>query len=118
MASTHEPPFAYKSSLYLSLSLQCIRIEKLKKSVVAYEQDIKDKMRTIEERSNELAKTNKSLEEQREARKKSEDLVSVLEAQLQEKKLQIENLEMEQKETEDLRKTIMSLMESKKPKRK
>lgn len=75
-------------------------------------------MRTIEERSNELGKTNKALEEQREARKKSEDLVSVLEAQLQEKKLQIENLEMEQKETEDLRKTIMSLMESKKPKRK
>lgn len=86
--------------------------------MVAYEQDIKDKMRTIEERSNELGKTNKALEEQREARKKSEDLVSVLEAQLQEKKLQIENLEMEQKETEDLRKTIMSLMESKKPKRK
>lgn len=86
--------------------------------MVAYEQDIKDKMRTIEERSNELAKTNKALEEQREARKKSEDLVSVLEAQLQDKKLQIENLEMEQKETEDLRKTIMSLMESKKPKRK
>lgn len=101
-----------------SFLLQCIRIEKLKKSVVAYEQDIKDKIRTIEERTTELAKTNKALEEQREARKKSEDLVSVLEAQLQEKKVQIENLEMEQKETEDLRKTIMSLMESKKPKRK
>lgn len=85
---------------------------------MAYEQDIKDKIRTIEERTTELAKTNKALEEQREARKKSEDLVSVLEAQLQEKKVQIENLEMEQKETEDLRKTIMSLMESKKPKRK
>lgn len=85
---------------------------------MAYEQDIKDKIRTIEERTTELARTNKALEEQREARKKSEDLVSVLEAQLQQKKVQIENLEMEQKETEDLRKTIMSLMESKKPKRK
>ncbi|XP_034118445.1 uncharacterized protein LOC117577664 [Drosophila albomicans] len=94
------------------------RIEKLKKTVLAYEQDIKDKLRTIEERTNDLAKTHKALEEQREARKKSEDLVSVLETQLQEKKEQIENLEMEQKETEDLRKTIMSLMESKKPKRK
>lgn len=86
--------------------------------MTAYEQDIKEKLRTIEERTTELAKTHKALEEQREARKKSEDLVSVLETQLQEKKEQIENLEMEQKETEDLRKTIMSLMESKKPKRK
>ncbi|KAH8290072.1 hypothetical protein KR044_007030, partial [Drosophila immigrans] len=94
------------------------RIEKLKKTVIAYEQDIKDKVRTIEERNTDLAKTHKALEEQREARKKSEDLVSVLETQLQQKKEQIENLEMEQKETEDLRKTIMSLMESKKPKRK
>ncbi|TDG38760.1 hypothetical protein AWZ03_014818 [Drosophila navojoa] len=96
----------------------CSRIEKLKKSVVAYEQDIKEKLRTIDERTTELAKTQKALEEQREARKRSEDLVSVLETQLQEKKEQIENLEMEQKETEDLRKTILSLMESKKPKRK
>ncbi|KAH8386899.1 hypothetical protein KR093_003346, partial [Drosophila rubida] len=94
------------------------RIEKLKKTVHAFEQDIKDKVRTIEERTNDLSKTQKALEEQREARKKSEDLVSVLETQLQEKKEQIDNLEMEQKETEDLRKTIMSLMESKKPKRK
>lgn len=86
--------------------------------MVAYEQDIKEKVRTIEERERELAKTHKALEEQREGRKKSEDLVSVLEKQLQERKEQIENLEMEQKETEDLRKTIMSLMESKKPKRK
>ncbi|XP_030381936.1 uncharacterized protein LOC115629583 [Scaptodrosophila lebanonensis] len=94
------------------------RIEKLKKTVNAYEHDIKEKVRTIEERERDLAKTQKGLEEQREARKKSEDLVSVLEKQLQERKEQIENLEMEQKETEDLRKTIMSLMESKKPKRK
>ncbi|XP_017115009.1 uncharacterized protein LOC108137666 [Drosophila elegans] len=94
------------------------RIDKLKKSMVAYEQDIKEKMRTIDERERELAKTHKALEEQRDARKKSEDLISVLETQLQERKDQIENLEMEQKETEDLRKTIMSLMESKKPKRK
>ncbi|EDV44644.1 uncharacterized protein Dana_GF20464 [Drosophila ananassae] len=94
------------------------RIDKLKKSMVAFEQDIKEKVRTIEERERELAKTHKALEEQREGRKKSEDLVSVLEKQLQERKEQIENLEMEQKETEDLRKTIMSLMESKKPKRK
>ncbi|XP_017055618.1 uncharacterized protein LOC108097673 [Drosophila ficusphila] len=95
-----------------------IRIEKLKKSMLAYEQDMKEKLRTIEERERELSKTHKALEEQREARKKSEDLVSVLETQLQERKDQIESLEMEQKETEDLRKTIMSLMESKKPKRK
>ncbi|KAH8235398.1 hypothetical protein KR038_006724 [Drosophila bunnanda] len=94
------------------------RIDKLKKSTVAYEQDIKEKVRTIEERERELAKTHKALEEQREACKKSEDLISVLETQLQERKQQIENLEMEQKETEDLRTTIMSLMESKKPKRK
>ncbi|XP_017016076.2 protein CIP2A [Drosophila takahashii] len=94
------------------------RIDKLKKSMVAYEQDMKEKLRTIEERERELAKTHKALEEQREACKKSEDLVSVLETQLQERKDQIEHLEMEQKETEDLRKTIMSLMESKKPKRK
>ncbi|XP_017081624.2 uncharacterized protein LOC108114949 [Drosophila eugracilis] len=94
------------------------RIDKLKKSMVAYEQDMKEKLRTIEERDRELAKTHKSLEEQREAGKKSEDLISVLETQLQERKDQIEHLEMEQKETEDLRKTIMSLMESKKPKRK
>lgn len=86
--------------------------------MIAYEQDIKEKLRTIDERTTELAKTHKALEEQREARKKAEDLVSVLETQLQERKEQIENLEMEQKETEDLRKTIMSLMESKKPKRK
>ncbi|EDV91656.1 uncharacterized protein LOC6566179 [Drosophila grimshawi] len=96
----------------------CKRIDKLKKTVIAYEQDIKEKVRTIEERTVELAKTHKALEEQREGRKKCEDLVSVLETQLQEKKEQIEHLEMEQKETEDLRKTIMSLMESKKPKRK
>ncbi|KAH8235939.1 hypothetical protein KR032_011046 [Drosophila birchii] len=94
------------------------RIDKLKKSTVAYEQDIKEKVRTIDERERELAKTHKALEEQREACKKSEDLISVLETQLQERKQQIENLEMEQKETEDLRTTIMSLMESKKPKRK
>ncbi|KAH8421348.1 hypothetical protein KR009_002421 [Drosophila setifemur] len=94
------------------------RIEKLKKSMMAYEQDMKEKLRTIEERERELAKTHKALDEQREARKKSEDLVSVLETQLQERKEQIEHLENEQKETEDLRKTIMSLMESKKPKRK
>ncbi|XP_016985945.2 uncharacterized protein LOC108049314 [Drosophila rhopaloa] len=94
------------------------RIDKLKKSMVAYEQDMKEKLRTIEERERELTKTHKALEEQRDARKKSEDLVSVLETQLQERKDQIEHLEMEQKETEDLRKTIMSLMESKKPKRK
>ncbi|EDW90792.1 uncharacterized protein LOC6530134 [Drosophila yakuba] len=94
------------------------RIDKLKKSMVAYEQDMTEKLRTIGERDRELAKTHKALEEQREACKKSEDLISVLETQLQERKDQIENLEMEQKETEDLRKTIMSLMESKKPKRK
>ncbi|KAH8343352.1 hypothetical protein KR059_008691 [Drosophila kikkawai] len=94
------------------------RIDKLKKSTLAYEQDIKEKVRSIEERERELAKTHKALEEQREACKKSEDLISVLETQLQERKQQIENLEMEQKETEDLRTTIMSLMESKKPKRK
>ncbi|EDW56220.1 uncharacterized protein LOC6615061 [Drosophila sechellia] len=94
------------------------RIDKLKKSMVAYEQDMTEKLRTIAERDRELAKTQKALEEQREACKKSEDLIFVLETQLQERKAQIENLEMEQKETEDLRKTIMSLMESKKPKRK
>ncbi|KAH8273348.1 hypothetical protein KR018_005319, partial [Drosophila ironensis] len=94
------------------------RIEKLKKSTAAYEQDAKEKLRAIDERDRELTKTHKALEEQREACKKSEDLVSVLEAELQARKEQIENLEMEQKETEDLRKTIMSLMESKKPKRK
>ncbi|ALC49213.1 CG12702 [Drosophila busckii] len=94
------------------------RIDKLKKTIVAYEQDIKEKLRTIEERTAEFTKTHKALEEQREARKKSEDLVSVLETQLQEKKDQIEHLEAELKETEDMRKTIMSLMESKKPKRK
>ncbi|KAL7744249.1 hypothetical protein ACLKA6_009210 [Drosophila palustris] len=94
------------------------RIEKLKESVNAYELNIKDKLRTIEERSTELAKTHKALEEQREARKKFEDLVSVLETQLQEKKEQIENLESEQREMEDVRKNILSLMESKKPRRK
>lgn len=101
-----------------NLSPQTSRIDKLKKSTLAYEQDIKEKVRTIDERERELAKTHKALEEQREACKKSEDLISVLETQLQERKQQIENLEMEQKETEDLRTTIMSLMESKKPKRK
>lgn len=97
---------------------QSTRIEKLKESVNAYELNIKDKLRTIEERSTELAKTLKALEEQREARKKFEDLVSVLEKQLQEKKEQIENLESEQREMEDVRKNILSLMESKKPRRK
>ncbi|XP_022214518.2 uncharacterized protein LOC111068983 [Drosophila obscura] len=106
------------------IKLECLskdsitRIDKLKKSVLAYEQDIKEKIRSIEERDRELAKTHKSLEEQREGRKKCEDLVSVLETQLQEKKEQVEHLETELKETEDMRKTIMSLMESKKPKRK
>ncbi|XP_034473673.1 uncharacterized protein LOC117781058 [Drosophila innubila] len=95
-----------------------IRIEKLKESVNAYELNIKDKLRAIEERNTELAKTHKALEEQREARKKFEDLVSVLETQLQEKKEQIENLESEQREMEDVRKNILSLMESKKPRRK
>lgn len=98
--------------------MQISRIDKLKKSMAAYEQDMTEKLRTIGERDRELAKTQKALEEQREACKKSEDLISVLETQLQERKAQIESLEMEQKETEDLRKTIMSLMESKKPKRK
>jgi len=69
--------------------LQTSRIDKLKKSMVAYEQDMKEKLRTIEERERELAKTHKALEEQREACKKSEDLVSVLETQLQERKEQI-----------------------------
>ncbi|XP_002137998.2 uncharacterized protein [Drosophila pseudoobscura] len=94
------------------------RIDKLKKSVLAYEQDIKEKVRSIEERDCELAKTHKSLEEQREGRKKCEDLVFVLETQLQAKKEQIEHLEKELKETEDMRKTVMSLMESTKPKQK
>ncbi|KAL9927455.1 uncharacterized protein ACN427_000715 [Glossina fuscipes fuscipes] len=95
-----------------------IRIDKLKKTVAAYETDIKEKARHIDEKERELAKTQKALEEQREARKKSDDVVTVLESQLQAKNEEIRNYEMELSETEELRKTIMSLMESKRPKRK
>lgn len=97
---------------------QTTRIDKLKKTIVAYEVDIKEKMRNIEEKERELAKTQKALEEQKEAKKKSDGVITVLESQLQEKNEQIRNYELELSETEELRKTIMSLMESKKPKRK
>uniref|UniRef100_A0A1B0BJ31 PKD/REJ-like domain-containing protein n=1 Tax=Glossina palpalis gambiensis TaxID=67801 RepID=A0A1B0BJ31_9MUSC len=95
-----------------------IRIDKLKKTVAAYETDIKEKARHIDEKERELAKTQNALDEQREARKKSDDVVTVLESQLQAKNEEIRNYEMELSETEELRKTIMSLMESKRPKRK
>ena len=85
---------------------------------MAYEVDIKEKMRNIEEKERELAKTQKALEEQKEAKKKSDGVITVLESQLQEKNEQIRSYELELSETEELRKTIMSLMESKKPKRK
>uniref|UniRef100_A0A0A1WDC2 Protein CIP2A homolog n=1 Tax=Zeugodacus cucurbitae TaxID=28588 RepID=A0A0A1WDC2_ZEUCU len=94
------------------------RIEKLKKSIAAFELDIKEKSRLIEERERELSKTYKLYEEQKDAKKKSDDVISVLEAQIQDKNEQIRNYELELSETEELRKTIMSLMESKKPKRK
>ncbi|CAD6999786.1 unnamed protein product [Ceratitis capitata] len=94
------------------------RIEKLKKSIAAFELDIKEKSRIIEERERELSKTQKLYEEQKEAKKKSDDVITVLEAQIQDKNEQIRNYELELSETEELRKTIMSLMESKKPKRK
>lgn len=90
----------------------------MKKSIVAFELDIKEKSRLIEERERELSKTHKLYEEQKEAKKKSDDVISVLEAQIQDKNEQIRNYELELSETEELRKTIMSLMESKKPKRK
>ncbi|XP_005179196.1 uncharacterized protein LOC101892379 [Musca domestica] len=95
-----------------------LRIDKLKKTIAAYEVDLKDKTRHIEEKEKELAKTQKALEEQRDAKKKSDGVITVLESQLQEKNEQIRNYELELSETEELRKTIMSLMESKKPKRK
>ncbi|XP_067624067.1 protein CIP2A [Eurosta solidaginis] len=94
------------------------RIEKLKKTIAAFELDIKEKSRIIEERERELNKTHKLYEEQKEAKKKSDDVISVLETQIQDKNEQIRNYELELSETEELRKTIMSLMESKKPKRK
>lgn len=90
----------------------------MKKSIAAFELDIKEKSRLIEERERELSKTYKLYEEQKEAKKKSDDVISVLEAQIQDKNEQIHNYELELSETEELRKTIMSLMESKKPKRK
>lgn len=80
--------------------------------------DIKEKVRSIEEKERELAKTQKALDEQKEAKKKSDGIVTVLESKLQEKNEQIRSYELELSETEELRKTIMSLMESKKPKRK
>uniref|UniRef100_A0A1A9W1T0 Protein CIP2A n=1 Tax=Glossina brevipalpis TaxID=37001 RepID=A0A1A9W1T0_9MUSC len=88
-----------------------LRIDKLKKTVAAYEMDIKEKARHIDEKERELAKTQKALEEQTEARKKSDDVVTVLESQLQAKNEEIRNYELELSETEELRKTIMSLME-------
>ncbi|XP_017486472.1 PREDICTED: uncharacterized protein LOC108374923 [Rhagoletis zephyria] len=94
------------------------RIEKLKKSIAAFELDIKEKSRIIEERERELTKMHKLYEEQKEAKKKCDDVISVLEAQIQDKNEQIRSYELELSETEELRKTIMSLMESKKPKRK
>lgn len=99
-------------------SLQTSRIEKLKKTISVFEQDLKEKTQRIEEKERELIKTSKLLEEQREAKTKLDEVVNVLEAQLQEKNEQIRNYETELNETEELRKTIMSLMESKKPKRK
>ncbi|XP_037938135.1 uncharacterized protein LOC119671530 [Teleopsis dalmanni] len=95
-----------------------VRIEKLKKSLVAFETDIKEKVRIIDDRDRELAKSHKALEELKEAKKKSEGIITVLEGQIQEKNETIRNYEMELSETEEMRKTIMSLMESKKPKRK
>lgn len=94
------------------------RIEKLKKTITAYESDIKDKTTKLEEKDRELAKTHKSLEEQKEAKKKSESVISFLEGQLQEKNEAIRGYESELLETEEMRKTILSLMESKRPKRK
>uniref|UniRef100_A0A1I8P1G6 Protein CIP2A n=1 Tax=Stomoxys calcitrans TaxID=35570 RepID=A0A1I8P1G6_STOCA len=95
-----------------------LRIDKLKKTITAYEVDMKEKTRHIEEKERELAKTQKLLEEQRDAKKKCDGVITVLESQLQEKNEQIRSYELELSETEELRKTIMSLMESKKPKRK
>lgn len=102
----------------ITLSFQSSRIDKLKKTIAAFEVDIKEKVRHIEEKERDLAKTQKALEEQKEAKKKSDGVITVLESQLQEKNEQIRNYELELSETEELRKTIMSLMESKKPKRK
>ncbi|XP_055853365.1 uncharacterized protein LOC129917071 [Episyrphus balteatus] len=94
------------------------RIEKLKKTIGAYENDIKEKTRNLEDKDRELAKTQKALEEQKEAKKKSESVISFLETQLQEKNEAIRGYENELLETEEMRKTILSLMESKRPKRK
>lgn len=95
-----------------------LRIDKLKKTISVFEQDIKEKVQRIDDKDRELSKTCKLLEEQREAKSKLDEVVNVLESQLQEKNEKIRNYEMELDETEELRKTIMSLMESKKPKRK
>ncbi|KNC22906.1 hypothetical protein FF38_00379 [Lucilia cuprina] len=102
----------------IAKSKRSSRIDKLKKTIAAFEVDIKEKLRHIEEKERDLAKTQKALEEQKEAKKKSDGVITVLESQLQEKNEQIRNYELELSETEELRKTIMSLMESKKPKRK
>ncbi|XP_075152771.1 uncharacterized protein LOC142226572 [Haematobia irritans] len=104
--------------LHIATKESSLRIDKLKKTIAAYEVDLKEKTRHIEEKERDLAKTQKLLEEQRDAKKKCDGVITVLESQLQEKNEQIRNYELELSETEELRKTIMSLMESKKPKRK
>lgn len=90
----------------------------LKKTISAFEVDVKEKLRNIDEKERELAKTQKALEEHKEAKKKSDGIITVLEAQLQQKNEELRNYENELSEIEEERKKIMSLMESKKPKRK
>lgn len=71
----------------------------------------------MESREKENIKANKSIEELRELNKKSDDLIKHLEKQLAAKNEKIRSYEIELNETEEMRKTILSLMESKRPKR-
>ncbi|KAL5281085.1 hypothetical protein ACFFRR_004854 [Megaselia abdita] len=94
------------------------RIDKLKKSIDVCESDIKEKKRSIDEKEREIAKYSKTVDDLKESLVKSENMVKLMEGQIAEKNECIRGYENELSETEEMRKTILSLMESKRPKRK
>lgn len=97
---------------------QVSRIDKLKKSIDVCESDIKEKKRSISEKEKEIAKYSRTVDDLKESLAKSENMVKLMEQQIAEKNECIRGYENELSETEEMRKTILSLMESKRPKRK
>ncbi|XP_055375866.1 uncharacterized protein LOC129608405 [Condylostylus longicornis] len=94
------------------------KIDSLKKSISLLEAKCEQNETNIMEKDKNITKLNKTIDDLKKSQIMQENIIKSLESQIKEKNENIKQLEAEINEVEDMRKTVMSLMESKKPKRK